>query len=212
MKHGKWKIGICLCVVLAVGCAAPRRGLFPPEPGAPVKTVHVISHGWHTGIALSRAEFVGTDRVMEREFGGDADYLEFGWGDAAYYPTDRPTVGMSLKALFWPTPSVLRVVAVRGTLTNAFAGAEIIPVELSEPGFERLRCFVARTFRRDAKGDLMRVKPEFYEAEGKFYFPKMCNWWAASALREAGCPIAPGCCVSAGCVAAQARRFRKAAP
>jgi hypothetical protein len=70
-----------------------------------------------------------------------------------------------------------------------------------------------KSFRRDHRGSLVPAGPglygegRFYQAEGKFYFPKMCNWWTASGLRAAGCPVVPICTVTAGGAMSQTRRF-----
>lgn len=203
---------VMLACQFGAGCASPVRGLHPPAPGAPATTVYVLNRGWHTGLALPRADLHETNMPVVRDFPG-ADYLEFGWGDAAFYTEDSPSICTTLKAVFWPTPSVLHVAGARGALRDGLPAGEIVAVQLSEPGFERLRAFVADTFRRDQNGNIVPAGPglygegRFYQANGKFYFPKMCNRWTASGLRAAGCPIAPGCSATAGRVMSQARTF-----
>lgn len=206
-KGSCWLLAV-FSAALTAGCVAPVKGLFPPVPGARVETVYVIDHGLHTGLALPRADLAVTDPPVLPE-SPRADYLEFGWGDAAYYPAAHPTISMGLKALFWPSPSVVNVTGISGPLSNAYPAEEIIAVELSEAGFERLRDFVANSFRRDQQGNLIPAEAGFYEAKGKFYFLHTCNWWTAAALRAAGCPIATGGCVTAACVMAQTRKFGK---
>ena len=39
-----------------------------------------------------------------------ARYLEFGWGDAAYYQAPDQSFGVTIAAVFWPTPTVMEVV------------------------------------------------------------------------------------------------------
>lgn len=207
MKHAI----ICL-LTLVVGCAAPVKSLFPPAPGQPVRPVYVVNHGWHTGLVVERAAFDHAD--WARDFAG-ADSVEFGWGDAAYYPAERPGLWLATKALFWPTPSVLHVVGVSGPVTNSFPHQEIVRVDLSEAGLERLRAHIEKTFALDKTGKAQVVGPglygdgKFYRARGKFYFPKMCNRWVATGLRAAGCPISPLRSITAGHVMSQTRTFGK---
>ncbi|MCX7887916.1 MAG: DUF2459 domain-containing protein, partial [Verrucomicrobiae bacterium] len=175
-------VGVLLlgCGLLA-GCAAPVVGLYPPQSDEPTKTVHVINHGWHSGLAIARADLVATRMPVLSDF-PHADYLEFGWGDADYYRTPHPTFRVALKAVLCPTPSVLHVAGVRGALTNSFPQNEIVAVRLSEAGFHRLCRFVDESFRRDYCGNLLPAGTgfygdgKFYHAVGKFHFPRMCNW------------------------------------
>jgi len=81
MKHFMRWLGV-LAVAWVAGCAGPVRGLFPPAPGEPVVAVYVVNDGWHTGLALPRAELAATNMPVVRDF-PDARYLQFGWGDAA---------------------------------------------------------------------------------------------------------------------------------
>lgn len=201
-----------LILALTAGCVGPVKSLYPPAAGETPRTIHVVSHGWHTGIAIQRTDFTNAGWPVLADFPA-ADYLEFGWGDAVYYPAERVTVGMGLKALCWPTPSVMHVTAVRGDLTAAFPESEIIRVDLSPAGFARMTEFIERQFRLDDAGRLIPVAPglygegKFYAARGKFHFPKTCNRWTARALRSAGCPITPLYAVTAGNLMWQTRRF-----
>ena len=43
---------------------------------------------------------------------GETPYLEFGWGDKGFYQANEITSGITFKAVFWPTESVVHVVAV----------------------------------------------------------------------------------------------------
>ncbi|MBE0541843.1 MAG: DUF2459 domain-containing protein [Verrucomicrobia bacterium] len=209
--------GLALVLVWQFGCVGPVKDLFPPAAGEPRKTVQVIRHGWHTGVAVRRADVPPGALPVTRDF-PKADYVEFGWGDDAYYRTPRPTKGMALKAALWPTPSVLHVTGFQGTPRATFPASDIVEVELSAQGWERLAGFIDKTFARDADGRLLPLEKglygdsRFYRARGKFYFPKMCNRRTASALRAAGCPITRGYALTAGNVMWQTRRFGHTVP
>jgi uncharacterized protein (TIGR02117 family) len=201
-----------LLLVLSVGsitgCVTPVKGLFPPASGAAVQTVYVVREGCHTGLVFRRSDLALTNMVGSCESPSD-DYVEFGWGEASYYPSKHPTISMGLKAGFWPSPSVLKAQRICGPLPSAYSTAQIIAVELSENGFARLRNFVANSFRRDRWGNPIPAQPGFYEAKRKFYLLHTCNWWTALALRSAGLPIEPGCCLTADCVIELTRKFGK---
>lgn len=195
------------CVLLFAGCAAPAASM-SGEPKT--KVVHIVDHGWHTGIALARADLPEGFPALA-DFAA-AEQLEFGWGDAEYYPAQDPSVWLGTKALLWPTPSVLHVAAIRGDVAASFPASTIIRIELSADGLQRLSEFIRTEFQLDPQGRPVAVARglygdgRFYRARGKFYFPRTCNWWIAEALAAAGIPIEPVTAVTAGALLAQAAR------
>jgi len=209
-----WKAAFIMIVVLLVmdGCVRPIKGLYPPATGAPRKTIFVVSHGWHTGLVLRKADLNDAEWPVLQDF-QNAELLEFGWGDAGYYPAQRGTIWLAIKAACWPTPSVMHVVGIDRQVTNAFPGSQVVQVHLSEAGFERLSELIRREFRLNSDGHAMPAGKglygdgRFYRGASKFYFPRMCNFWTASALRAAGCPIRPLTSVSSGQVIAKTKKF-----
>ena len=73
--------------------------------------IYVVSHGWHTGIVIPAKRIQNLLPELRKRF-GDIPYIEFGWGDHDYYQTKEVTTGMTLKAILWPTESVIHAVAV----------------------------------------------------------------------------------------------------
>jgi len=208
---------LAVLVMWQFGCVGPVKGLYPPADGDPRKTVHIIRHSWHTGIIVRRVDVPDDALPVMGDFQG-ADYVEFGWGDDEFYRAPRLTVGKTLKAALWPTPSVMHVVGLQGTPRANFPNSEIVEVELSLQGWEQMADYIDGTFERDADNHLMPLEKglygesRFYRARGKFYFPKMCNKWCASALRAAGCPITRGYALNAANVMWQTRRFGRDFP
>ena len=93
----------------AAGPAVPRPLGFAPLPAAgSARTIFVISNGFHSAIVLSPAD-LPPGRIPEAGDFPNARYLEFGWGDAEYYPAKQATIGMTLRAALVPTPSVLHL-------------------------------------------------------------------------------------------------------
>lgn len=195
------------CALLVAGCAAPTASM-PDEPR--VAAIHLVGHGWHTGIALALAD-LPDDFPALADF-PSAEQLEFGWGDAEYYPAQDPSVWLGIRALVRATPSVLHVAAVRGDLAAAFPTSTIVRIELSADGLHRLRDFIRAEFQLDPQGRPIAVARglygggRFYRARSSFHFPHTCNWWTAAALAAAGIPIEPATAVTAGVLLAQAAR------
>jgi len=185
-----------LMLALLVACASPPEGLFPPRPNEPFKTIYLVSHGWHAGIVVRRKDIPPGIWPQHKDF-PEAEYLEVGWGDKDYYMTPQPHLGITLKAGLLPSASVLHVVGFRGAVTHYFPHSEVIRINLSEAGFERLCAYLASSYAENEAGHSQPLGPSLY-GDGQFYLSRetyhafnTCNVWSARALRAAGCPITP---------------------
>lgn len=183
-----------LMVVACCSCAAPVKGLFPPDANAPTKSIYLVSHGWHAGIVLRSADIQAALWLKNAGF-SDVEFLEVGWGDKQYYQTPDPHFGITLQAALWPTPSVLHIVGFNGAVTAYFPYSEIIELKLSESGFENLSGYISASFSRDEGGRLRPLghglygNSRFYLSRETYHLFNTCNVWTARALRAAGIPI-----------------------
>jgi len=197
--------------LLLSACAGPIAGLYPPAPDSEVKRVYVVRQNWHTGIAVRREDIAPTIWPQIRDF-PNVDYLEVSWGDADYYPALEPTLGMRFKAALLPTRSVLHVGGFDGSVEEYFPASDIVEIELSPAGFERLCQFIAETYALAGNSADM-VQPglypnsRFYPARPTFHIFRTCNTWVAQALRAAGCPVTPFYAITAGNVIYQVGKF-----
>ena len=201
-----------LMVVAAacVACAAPVKDLFPPGENAPTKSIYLVSHGWHAGIVVKRADIPNGVWPEHNDF-PESKYLEVGWGDKRFYQETEPHWGITLKAALWPTPSVLHIVGFNGSVPAYFPNREIIEIELSYPGFERLCRYIADSYAKDEAGRALPLSPglygksRFYLSRESYHAFKTCNVWTARALRAAGCPITPAFAIRVESLMSQAR-------
>lgn len=208
-------VGLVVLSAGAVGCARSIEGLYPPGPAETVKPIYVINHGWHTGIAVRRADI--PERVWpegvwpEQGDVADAEYLEVGWGARDFYMASEGTLGLALDAVLWPSPAVLHVVGFDGPVQQFFRQREIVEILVSDRGFQRLAAFIGDAYAKDGSGRTMVVgrgqyaNSRFYAAREKYSLLKTCNTWTARALRSAGLPITSLYAVSAGNVMDQTR-------
>jgi uncharacterized protein (TIGR02117 family) len=182
--------------------------------GAARKLVYLVSHGWHTGIVLRRAD-LPQEIWPESEDFPDAEYLEVGWGDRDFYQAAEFSWSIALKAALWPTPSVLHIVGFNGPVTGYFPHSEVLEVELSQRGFDRLSGFVHEHFDRKGApraaplGPGLYGKSAFYPARAKFHLFNTCNVWTARALRTAGLPVTPFYAITTDGVMSQVRQAGK---
>ena len=210
-RAAKW-LGATLLGLLALLAAAAvvtaRRGnpdLYPAADGAPRVAVFVMSNGWHAGIVVPRATMADVAgrkghaaliAVATRFSGYDA--LEFGWGEEGFYRS-VPTIASvtftaAVRAAFRPgNASVLHVVGLAGPPRAMFPRSEMVRIDLSEPGFERLLAKLDATFALGLEdlGPGLYGPSRFYRAVGAFNLLHVCNHWVADMLDAAGVPTAP---------------------
>ena len=165
------------------------------SPLSPKKQkIYVTSNGWHTGIVINR-KFVSPMNMPEIVDMSQAEFVEFGWGDANFYPAKKHTVDMTLEAALIPTKAVMHVVGLPAIPSRYFARAEALPLSLNKVKHDQLVAFISNSF--DRKGAL-RANPitsglykssNFYPANGKFHLMNNCNNWTAQALRASGFKI-----------------------
>ena len=196
MRTGLIQTFVVIISVLLFACVSPPKGLFPPGPNEPSKTIYLVSHGWHAGIVVKRADIPPGIWPQHNDF-PEAEYLEVGWGDKDYYMTPEPHLGITLKAGLLPSASVLHIVGFSGSVTRYFPRSEVIRIDLSEAGFERLCSYLENSYAQDESGLSQSLGPALY-GDGRFYLSResyhafnTCNVWTARGLRDAGCPITP---------------------
>jgi uncharacterized protein (TIGR02117 family) len=198
--------GLVLATLLTVRPGDPD--LFPASDGSGV-TVHIVSHGYHSGLVVPRQVLAaaaergrhGTLMDVARRFGA-YDAVEIGWGDEQFYrhvPTAASlTWKLALQALFRPgNASVLHVVGLADSPRATFPFSDIVTLELSAEGFARVVALLDATFARDERGFPVSLGPGlygpslFYRADGEFNLLNVCNHWTARLLDAAGVPTAP---------------------
>jgi uncharacterized protein (TIGR02117 family) len=174
------------------------------------KKIFVVHDKWHSAVVVRTVD-LSADILPELNDFPDADYLEFSWGDRDYFPHPTPGLGLTLKAAFWSSGSILHVVGFRGGPADAYPNAEIITIALPTDGFSRFMRFVSETFSRSHPGGAGEALPglspnaRFYLAQGKFSIFRTCNTWVAEALQAADLPITPAWVITAGSLGRHAR-------
>lgn len=194
-----------LCASLAAGaalllpaCETARR----PVPGSlgnsPAGHVfRVTSNHWHSEVVLS-AELLPEGAIPETADFPQAHSYAFGWGDADYYQTPDPGIGITLRAAFTPTPAVMHLVGLPAAPEDTFAEAEVLKLKITDAGLERLIAFLNASFARKGSARAQAAGPglysfsRFYAAKGEFHLFNTCNSWTARAIAAAGLPVNTG--------------------
>jgi len=198
---------ILLIIIILGGCSAKPYIVSYAEKfeGFGQNGVYVVSHGWHTGFVIPAPEIQGVIPELEQRF-GDIPYIEFGWGDKGFYQAKETTSGLTLRAIFWPTESVVHSVAVPQKVEEYFSNSEVAKLCLSDGELSALIGFISRSFFRDKSGNLLELQKgiygdsQFYSGVGDFYLMNMCNRWTAKGLKSIGMDISPTLKLTAGSV------------
>jgi len=193
-------------------CTTAVKELPPTQEEVPGVPVYVVSHGWHAGIVVRRRDIPASTWPSHRDF-ADAAYLEVGWGDKTFYQALNPNVGDAIAAAFMPTDSVLHIFGFRDSVPATFPSSEIIRIQVTAAGMQRLARYIEASHATDAVGNPIPLGPEsprisrFYLSRETYHLFNNCNVWAARALRTAGLPINPAQALTVGGLMSQARQI-----
>lgn len=158
--------------------------------------IYVVSHGWHTGIVVPAGNIQSILPQLGERF-GDTAYIEFGWGDNMFYPANEITTALTLRALLWPTESVIHAVAIPEQAAVSFPGSRIEKLCISGSDYSLLMTFIAESFYKNEENNIVQLQygiygdSQFYQGEGAFHLMNTCNVWTATALQSAGMDISP---------------------
>lgn len=196
-----WVWGIALPLLLAVsaGCASGGARLTRTD-GEPVASIYVVSHGWHTGVALERRHAAGRAWPEVERFA--TTYVEAGWGDRDFYMAPGFNAWYALKAIAWPTASVVHVAGFDEHPARRFPSSEVVELRVTRAGLDALVDYIAASFSRPAGEQaaeplargLYGTASAFYPSALKFHLFRTCNVWTAGALRAAGATRHDACC------------------
>lgn len=198
--------------LLAAACAASDAPLPPlPAAGGPARTIHAVSHGWHTGVVIRRADVPSGIWPEQADLAAYA-YIEIAWGDRDFYQAPEATSGLALRAAFRSRESVLHMIGLDHPRQSAGPEGDSAEIRVPAEGLGRLAAFLEAAHARDAAGRAIRLGPglagprsRFYLARERYSLLRTCNTWTARALEAAGCGPPPSAALTASAVMAQAR-------
>jgi uncharacterized protein (TIGR02117 family) len=157
--------------------------------------IYLIKQYWHTAIVISR-EDIDSLILPEVTLFNKFSIIDFGWGDEEFYQYDGFDAGLAYKALFYGTPSTLRVEGIGISKEAYFNVSEIvIKIVITPKQLDEILKFISNTVYRDSNGNpvvlsehgLGRIK--FLKANGDYHLFNTCNTWLANGLKQAGVNI-----------------------
>jgi uncharacterized protein (TIGR02117 family) len=157
--------------------------------------IYFIKQNWHTAIVFNAQE-LNLDLFKEYDSFSQYSLIDIGWGDEEFYQYPGFDSGLAFKALFYATPSTLRVEGINLTKEDYFDLSEIvIELEVSHEQFKKICSFINKTFYIYESGETSILSQKaagkiiFYKANGLYHLFNTCNTWLARGLRESGIEI-----------------------
>lgn len=214
---GGGAIAALLSLMLCACAAAPPAVEYASAPDGPYgHPVYIVSHGWHTGIAVPAGPIQKRLPTLRRRF-GEASYLDFGWGDSAYFRAQEPGLILALRAALWPTDTTMRVMA-RSRRPRGWIATGVVGLCVGGRAFDSLLRFIVNSFATTDAGGIRPLPAEsgsrnsqFYAGTGQYHLLNTSNAWAAKALKSAGVDISPGLKLTAGSVMDYLHEYPQAA-
>ena len=157
--------------------------------------IYFIKQNWHTAIVFNTQEL---DSNLFRDYTPfkESHLIDIGWGDEKFYQYPGFDSGLAFNALFYATPSTLRVEGISLSNEDYFSLSEIvIELNVSEKQFISICNYINRTFYIEDDGSTSILgrkangKIIFYKANGSYHLFNTCNTWLAKGLKESGIEI-----------------------
>ena len=170
-----------------------ERDIEDPDKGS--IAIYLIKQSWHTAIVINKDD-IDSLIFPEVTLFNNFNIIDIGWGDEEFYQYPDFDAGLAFKALFYGTPSTLRIEGIGISKESYFDISEIvIKIAITQEQLDEILIFISNTIYRDNNGNpvllsesgLGRVK--FFKANGEYYLFNTCNTWLARGLKQAGVNI-----------------------
>ena len=213
-------VNIALVVLLLLTGACSTKPYVLKETDIQVpeaKEVFVVRRAWHTGFIIPSGT-IQSQLPQLRERYGNTPYLEFGWGDKVYYEAEETNFGLTIKAIAWPTESVVQTEALPERPETDSANYDVEVLCLDNKQYALLINFIQNSFYQDSDSNIVETKrgtkgnSQFYQGQGEYHLMNTCNNWTAKGLRTAGLDISLAFKTTAGSVMGYLSRQSESLP
>ena len=158
--------------------------------------LYVISHGWHTGFAVRAADLNALIPELALRF-PHKQFYEIGWGDAGFYQANQITTGLTLRAMFWSSGSVVHIVSFNENPSIYFEQSTVQLIKTNPDAYNSLLQFIKTSLKTDNTQRIIKENKgiygdsQFYTGIGNYHLFNTCNKWTAKGLYSAGLDINP---------------------
>jgi uncharacterized protein (TIGR02117 family) len=158
-------------------------------------TIYLIKQRWHTAVVFYK-EDVDTTILPEVKYFSGAELIDVGWGDEAFYQHPDFDWDLAYQALFYPTPSTLRMEGIFISMLEYFNLSEIVvELKINNEQLKILLNYITGTIWRDEKNEHKILSTQylnrvyFFKANGSYHLFNTCNTWLARGLKQSGLEI-----------------------
>jgi uncharacterized protein (TIGR02117 family) len=177
--------------------------------------VYVVQQRWHTGVVIKTAHIQEADWPEVTSY-SHHKYVEFGWGDEAFYQSDNRLVWLGARALLWPTSSAILLVGYNQHPQQRYGtDSRIMRLNMEKERFSALCNWLSASFARDENNQLVNsnyigYSNIFFESTGKYHLLNTCNTWVAKLFQQSGFDVRTSCILTAGQLFRQLANLPKA--
>ncbi|MFI4975552.1 MAG: DUF2459 domain-containing protein [Caulobacterales bacterium] len=197
---GAMVVVLLLLLTLATAKSADPS-LYPPAPDKGV-TLYLVDNGWHSDIALPRAELIGAGGPLAQAAGETTNqpWVLVGWGDARFYRESgwsAHRVLDAMRALFGQDNQSVVHLEGLAARPDLIWREGVHAIRVSPAGLRALEARLDGSFARGARGEPQMAAGEtppdeaFFESGERFSLAHLCNHWTADLLHAAGLPVTP---------------------
>ncbi|MCW8804347.1 MAG: DUF2459 domain-containing protein [Ignavibacteriaceae bacterium] len=158
-------------------------------------TVYLIKQRWHTAVVF-HTEDIDLLILPEVNYFQGAELIDIGWGDEAFYQYPEFDWDLAYQALFYSTPSTLRIEGIFIQLIEYFNVSEIVvELKINDDQLKFLLEYISETVWRDESSKPKILSTQylnriyFLKANGKYHLFNTCNTWLARGLKSTGLEI-----------------------
>ncbi len=157
-------------------------------------SIFIVQEGWHTGIVLETASIPDSLWQGINQF-QHHNYLDIGWGDEAFYQEPGINVILALRAILFPTKSVIRIHGFRTDPVLYYESyATLFELKLTQEQYYTLIRFIANSFIRKEDGKiilstLQESYKNYFLSKRYYHLFRTCNTWVCLALKESSVPV-----------------------
>ncbi len=154
-------------------------------------TIFLIKNHWHTGIVLKTSDVITfCPELMEFQ---QFKYIDIGWGDEEFYQYPDFDLGLAVKALFYPTPSALRIEGITFSIERYIELSDMaVMINVTDEQLKKIAGHISETFYKNIEGKTSVLSSRyggnirFYKAVGEYHLFNTCNTWIADCLEDGG--------------------------
>lgn len=157
-----------------------------------LQSIYLIKQFWHTALVF-KVDQIDTTILPEARFFSEYSLIDFGWGDEEFYQYPGFDSGLAFGALFYSTPSTLRVEGLWYSKEDLVTYSEIVvQLPVNDLQIKKLTQFISEAIYRDDKGNSLLLsdhaggKIKFFKSPHSYHLFRTCNTWVAEALHFAG--------------------------